>query len=74
MSAKGPVVPIRANLADAGPPQVTSLAHILWMCDEIDRFVDEGRHEKANRWIGFAQGALWIIGAASIDESRQINT
>jgi len=70
----------RASLDSIMPGNVTALGHVLWMCDEIDRLVrdcadqrDDRRFDKANRWIGFAQGVLWITGVASIDESREIN-
>jgi hypothetical protein len=63
----------RTNLASIMPGNVTALGHVLWMCDEIDGFIREQRFDKANRWIGFMQGVLWITGVASIDESREIN-
>jgi len=73
LAAKDAVRPARADLNAVAPQPSISLGHILWMCDEIDRFIDEGDHDKANRCIGFAQGALWIIGVTSIEESRRVN-
>ena len=67
------VVVERANLDSIMPSNVVALGHVLWMCNEIDGFVREQRFDKANRWIGFMQGVLWITGVASIDESREIN-
>jgi len=55
------------------PANWVALGHVLWMCDEIDDFVRDQRWDKANRWIGFIQGVLWMTGVASIDESRKIN-
>ena len=47
--------------------------HVRWMLDRIDEFVDEGRIEKAFRWLGFVQGVLWLDGRFSIDEMRHHN-
>lgn len=33
-------------------------AHLAWMLNEMERFYAEGKIEKANRWLGFVQGAL----------------
>lgn len=55
------------------PQENTALAHVLYMCKQIDGFIATDKLDKANRWIGFAQGVLWIYGVASIDESRKIN-
>lgn len=65
--------PERANLDSVMPANWVALNHVLWMCTEIDGFIREQRWDKANRWIGFAQGVLWITGVASIDQSREIN-
>jgi len=32
--------------------------------------IDEGRIEKAMRWLGFIQGVLWSIGDFTVDELR----
>jgi hypothetical protein len=55
------------------PRENTALAHVLYMCKQIDEFIATDKLDKANRWIGFAQGVLWIYGVASIDESRKVN-
>jgi len=49
------------------------LGHCLWMLDEVDSFVREGRLEKAFRWLGFIQGALWSQNVYTIDEMRDHN-
>lgn len=36
------------------------LAHCHGMLDKMVGFVQEGRLEKAQRWIGFIQGCLWM--------------
>lgn len=67
------VVVQRVNLDSIMPGNTVALGHVLWMCDEITVFIREKRLEKADRWIGFMQGVLWLTGVASIDESRKIN-
>jgi hypothetical protein len=49
------------------------LQHARWMCQRACSFVDDGRLEKANRWLGFIQGVLWVCGVATIDEMRDLN-
>lgn len=36
-------------------------------------FAEEGRTEKAFRWLGFIQGVLWAEGVYSIDELKDHN-
>lgn len=49
------------------------IGHLMWMCSEGCELVTKGSVEKANRWLGFVQGALWMAGLASIDEMREWN-
>ena len=44
--------------------------HAAWMCDEAAKFVDEGRMEKAMRWLGFINAVLWITGLRSLDDIK----
>lgn len=48
--------------------------HLAWMCVETVKLVEEGRIEKAFRWLGFIQGALWADGHRTIDAMRLDNT
>lgn len=64
----------RVNLDTIMPANRVALGHVLWMCNECDGFIIQGRLDKANRWIGFMQAILWVAGVASIEESRQVNT
>jgi hypothetical protein len=48
-------------------------AHLLWMCDQVELFLNKDQWEKVNRWLGFMQGALWMSGIYSIDEMRDHN-
>jgi len=51
---------------------VQGLEHLLWMCQTIRVFVAEGRREKAMRWLGFVQGALWAKALVSIDHLKAV--
>ncbi len=50
-----------------------ALGHVLWMCVEAQKFVNEGRMEKAMRWLGFIQGALWARSYSSIEDLKVDN-
>lgn len=47
--------------------------HIAWMCSQIPDFFDQGKKEKADRWLGFVQGAVWALGLRTIDQMREDN-
>jgi len=46
----------------------------IWMCGEIRKFINEGRLDKANRWLGFIQGVLYCENFYSILELKEDNT
>lgn len=48
------------------------MEHIHWMCLEIPRLASENV-EKAMRWLGFAQGALWALGIHTIEQMKDDN-
>ena len=48
--------------------------HLAWMCGEARKFVEADRIEKAMRWLGFVQGAMWTMGLRSIEEMRLDNS
>jgi hypothetical protein len=50
-----------------------NLPHLSWMLDQIPDFLLEGKREKAMRWLGFVQGALWWLGMMTIDELKNMN-
>jgi hypothetical protein len=57
----------------AGVGRGSTFSHLRWMCLAGCGFVDAGRLDKANRWLGFIQGALWSLGVTSIDEMKDWN-
>ena len=49
------------------------MSHLLWMAGAGVDLVREGRLEKACRWLGFLQGALWWAGIQSIENAKKHN-
>jgi hypothetical protein len=69
------IVPVRfdeedsmMSAKDLGWPRLA--AHYKFMCDEGQRLVDAGRIEKAMRWLGFLQGALWRQWRFTLDQLK----
>ncbi len=50
-----------SKMADLGYPldKAEALRHVAWMALQVKGFIDEGRTEKAMRWLGFMQG--WLV-------------
>lgn len=49
------------------------LQHAHSMLNKIDAFVDDGRIDKAFRWLGFLQGVLWCKGWYTLNELKNHN-
>lgn len=49
------------------------VGHLLWMCQTIPLFLQEGRREKAMRWLGFLQGVCWVERIRTIEELKRDN-
>ena len=49
------------------------LSHLLWLAQNGLLLVEEGRREKAMRWLGFLQGAVWAFKLANIDNLKGMN-
>lgn len=52
-------------------PKEALLSHLAYMCEKSVVFVDEGRIEKAMRWLGFVQSALYFTGFYTIDDLKE---
>lgn len=65
--------PKRHDIKALAPAPEEVLSHARWMCGQVREFVAVGRMEKAFRWLGFIQGALWSLGRGSIDDFREDN-
>jgi hypothetical protein len=51
----------------------TAKHHLLWMCVEAQAIVDQGRLEKAMRWLGFIQGGLWALRLRTLEDLKSDN-
>lgn len=45
--------------------------HLAWACGYINELVEAEEYSRAQQWVGFVQGALWCLGAYSIEELRE---
>ena len=54
-------------------PMMPTLGHLLFMCEEIPRLLDAGRTEKAMRWLGWLQGALWWSNFETLHDAKMRN-
>ncbi len=50
-----------------------SLNHLRWMCREVSLLIDLGKIDKAYRWLGFIQGALWAMEIVPIETLKSDN-
>jgi hypothetical protein len=50
-----------------------SLNHLRWMCQEIICFTAAKKTDKAFRWLGFVQGALWTKEIFNIEQLKDDN-
>lgn len=48
-------------------------AHLRFMCSEIPNILDQDKIDKAMRWLGFVQGAIWKLGLRSIHDMKNDN-
>ena len=49
------------------------VAHLLYMFDEMEKMLIAGKMEKFFRWLGFVQGACWVLGYQSLEEMKNLN-
>lgn len=55
------------------PGAIEAAGHLRWMCQEVPKLVDAGKIEKAHRWLGFLQGALWTLRETTIADLKRDN-
>lgn len=53
--------------------ELDAIPHIQSMIPKIRVFLDEGRIEKAMRWLGFIQGILWTHDVYSLEALKSHN-
>ncbi len=49
------------------------IGHVRSMIPRIREFVEQGRIEKAFRWLGFVQCAFWGLGIFTLNELKNHN-
>ncbi len=67
------IEPVEVPHDDFVTDEDTSLAHCHGMLDQMEAFIEEGRMDKVNRWLGFIQGVLWRSGYYSLEELKDTN-
>lgn len=53
--------------------QEKGLAHLFYMLDMMEKFLDEGQTEKAYGWLCFIQGVCWGNSYQTIGELKKLN-
>lgn len=71
---KRKALPLETELGSVSLDPTTRVNHLASMLPQIEQFVAQRNSGKADRWIGFVQGALWDMGHFSIDDFRKMNT
>lgn len=62
----------RIRSMDAVLPWNRSM-HIGWMIWMVREFIDGDRRDKAQRWLGFIQGALWAMCIMTVENAKRAN-
>lgn len=52
-------------------PREIFLSHVAYMCEKGVDYVQEGRIEKAMRWLGFVQYSFYCTGFCTIDDLKE---
>ncbi len=58
---------------DKNPSFFEAYMHCHGMLDKMERFLEEGRIDKVQRWLGFIQGVLWATSAFGLEELKAHN-
>ena len=56
------------------PKRDQVLMHCHAMLDTIEKYLDKGNLEKANRYFGSVQACLWSLGMVSLQSIRDENS
>jgi hypothetical protein len=58
---------------EAMPGTPASYKHLIWLALNGPALLDQGKRDKAMRWLGFIQGAIWWGRLAGIEELKAMN-
>ena len=61
------------NMVDCTPFDRSFVSHLKKMCLKAIGLIEAGETEKAMRWLGFIQGAMWHMQLKTIKELRSDN-
>lgn len=54
-------------------PTVDTMRHLYFLLGEIPGLMAQGRTDKAMRWLGWVQGALWGLGFETLHDAKLRN-
>lgn len=63
----------RLNAASTHVTDADRVSHFLWMAIAGRQLAEEGRIEKACRWLGFVQAGVWYTTGCSIGWLKNMN-
>jgi len=58
---------------DAVIPILGEASHLRWMIAETRSVLEQGRLERAARWLGFIEGSLVQLGLASVEDIQMLD-
>ncbi len=70
-AARASLVLIEGNLRAEHDPSGDTLTHAKWMLHGI--FSGYIQHEKAHRWLGYAQALMVVNDVVTLDKLKEIN-
>jgi len=53
-------------------PRSLHAGHLLWMCDQIERYAEEWSPTRLHRWLGFVQCALIANGMLDLHGAKEM--
>lgn len=51
--------------------QCVAVHHAAWMCQVATQFVEEGRMEKAMRWLGWINCTMWMNNLLTLNQVKE---
>lgn len=54
-------------------PLMATAEHLRWMIVETRKVLDQGRVDKAARWVGFIEGSMVQIGLATLEDIQMLD-
>ena len=58
---------------DAVIPILGEVSHLRWMIQETQSTLEQGRVDRASRWLGFIEGSLVKLGLASLEDIQMLD-